>query len=50
MSCWNEVDAVLYINLANRWDRRNHLMEELVRVGVPEDKIQIMKDRFEIKL
>ncbi len=39
MSGWDAVDAVLYINLANRSDRRNHLIEELERVGVPVDKI-----------
>lgn len=33
------IDAVLYINLAHRTDRKEHLLEELSRVGFPNEKI-----------
>lgn len=36
---WDLVDAVLYINLEHRVDRRAHLLGELRRFGVPEEKI-----------
>jgi glycosyl transferase family 25 len=39
MSGWDLVDAVLYINLEHRVDRREHLLGELGRVGVPASKI-----------
>jgi glycosyl transferase family 25 len=39
MSGWDGIDAVLYINLASRSDRRDHLLEELGRAKVPENKL-----------
>ncbi len=39
MSGWDLVDAVLYINLEHRVDRREHLLGELGRIGVPASKI-----------
>ena len=39
MSGWDGIDAVLYINLASRSDRRDHLLEELGRARVPENKL-----------
>jgi glycosyl transferase family 25 len=36
---WDLVDAVLYINLEHRVDRREHLLGELERMGVPQEKI-----------
>ena len=39
MSGWDLVDAVLYINLEHRVDRREHLLGELARMGVPQEKI-----------
>ncbi len=39
MSGWDLVDAVLYINLEHRVDRREHLLGELARAGVPAEKI-----------
>ena len=36
---WDLVDAVLYINLEHRVDRREHILSELARMGVPSDKI-----------
>ena len=39
MSGWDLVDAVLYINLEHRVDRREHLLGELGRIGVPAEKI-----------
>jgi glycosyl transferase family 25 len=39
MSGWELVDAVLYINLAHRDDRRKHLLVELEKAGVPAEKI-----------
>ena len=38
-SCWDGVDAVLYINLEHRTDRREHLLAQLEAVGVPQDKV-----------
>lgn len=35
----DRIDAVLYINLEHRMDRKEHLLAELRRVGWPEDKI-----------
>lgn len=36
---WDLVDAVLYINLEHRVDRREHLLGQLALAGVPADKI-----------
>lgn len=39
MSGWDLVDAVLYINLEHRVDRREHILAELGRMCVPSEKI-----------
>lgn len=39
MVCWDGVDAVLYINLEHRTDRREHVLGQLRAVGVPAEKI-----------
>jgi glycosyl transferase family 25 len=39
MTGWELVDAVLYINLEHRVDRREHILAELGRMGVPQEKI-----------
>ena len=39
MSNWSDVDAVLYINLDHRIDRKQHLLTELAAAGVPPEKI-----------
>ncbi len=39
VSAWDWVDAVLYINLAERTDRKEHLLTELAAGGVPAEKI-----------
>jgi glycosyl transferase family 25 len=39
MVAWDWVDAVLYINLAERVDRKEHMLAELEIAGVPEEKI-----------
>jgi glycosyl transferase family 25 len=39
MSGWEQLDAVLYINLEHRTDRQKHLLAQLASVGVPFSKI-----------
>jgi glycosyl transferase family 25 len=39
MGVWDWVDAVLYINLADRVDRKDHMIEELEKAAVPVKKI-----------
>ena len=34
-----QIDALLYINLSHRVDRKEHLLAELARIGFPEEKI-----------
>ncbi len=36
----DNIDVVLYINLAHRNDRKEHITAQLQKVGVPESKVQ----------
>lgn len=37
---YDSIDAVIYINLENREDRKKLLMDELKKLNIPEDKIR----------
>ena len=37
---WNQIDRIIYINLEERKDRNDHVINELAKIGVPSEKIE----------